>query len=95
MKRLGKRSRGSGNGATALCRAVAFGLAAFFSVAAVATAEEKTKVGDKTAQAQTSADSAVKEDDSRRVYVFLSGNSDAAAWKRWNAEALALEKKKR
>lgn len=93
MKRLGKRSRGSGNGATALCRAVAFGLAAFFSVAAVATAEEKTKVGDKTEQAQTSADSAVKEDDSRRVYVFLSGG--AAAWKRWNAEALALEEKKR
>ncbi|MBQ1277923.1 MAG: hypothetical protein IIY07_04695, partial [Thermoguttaceae bacterium] len=81
MKRFWKRSRGSGSGATTLCRAIAFGLATFISVGA--------------AQAQTSADSAVKEDDSRRVYVFLSGNSDVAAWKRWNDEALALEKKKR
>lgn len=77
---MGKRSRGSGR-AAALCRAVAFGLATLFSVAG--------------AQAQTSADSEVKSDDSRRVYVFLNEGSDNAAWKRWNDEALALEKKKR
>ena len=95
MKRFRKRSRGGGSGATALCRAVAFGLAALLGVATVARTEEKTNVGDKETQAQTSADSAIKEDDSRRVYVFLSGGSDNAAWKRWNDEALALEKKKR
>ena len=80
MKRLGKRSRGSGN-AAALCRAVVFGAAALFSVAAV--------------QAQTSADSEVKSDDSRRVYVFLNEGSDNAVWKRWRAESLALEQKKK
>ncbi|MBQ7109780.1 MAG: pentapeptide repeat-containing protein [Thermoguttaceae bacterium] len=94
MKRLEKRSRGSGS-AAALCRAVAFGLAALLGVATVAAAEEKTNVGDKAAQAQTSANSSVKEDDSRRVYVFLNEGSDNAAWKRWREEALALEKKKR
>lgn len=82
MKRLGKRSRGSGSAAT-LCRAVAFGLATLFSVAGA------------QAQTQTSADSSVKKDDSRRVYVFLNEGSDNAAWKRWNNEALALEKKKK
>lgn len=84
MKRLGKRSRGSGCAAT-LYRAVAFGLATLFSVAGAQA----------QAQTQTSADSAVKEDDSRRVYVFLNEGSDNAAWKRWNNEALALEKKKK
>ncbi|MBR4102918.1 MAG: hypothetical protein IKK39_02510, partial [Thermoguttaceae bacterium] len=79
MKRLMKRSRGSG--ATALCRAVAFGLATLFSVAG--------------AQAQTSADSEVKSDDSRRVYVFLSEDADVEGWKRWRAESLALEQKKK
>jgi len=79
MKRLGKRSRGSG--ATAFCRAVALGLATLFSVAG--------------AQAQTSAESEVKSDDSRRVYVFLSEDADVEGWKRWRAESLALEQKKK
>ncbi|MBP3531806.1 MAG: pentapeptide repeat-containing protein [Thermoguttaceae bacterium] len=94
MKRFWKRSRGSAV-AAAFGRAVAFGAAALLGVAVAAAEEKKTDGGAQTTSTQTSAESEVKSDDSRRVYVFLSGGSDVAAWKRWNDEALALEKKKR
>ena len=86
MKQFWKRSRGSGS-------AVAFGLAALFGVALAAA--EKTDVGAQTTSTQTSAESAVKEDDSQRVYVFLREDADVEGWKRWREAALALEQKKK